>query len=110
MSASKVGGPLQSPWVYDSGSDSNGNRVTLTINFNTTTHALANAVLHRDAGCMYKKIYIGLGPDGTADSTTHVFGIGNLEGDRNITAAGLQAVGLTTIDDVIALGQITAGP
>lgn len=108
--AKKVGGPPQTPWVYDSGADANGNHVSITINFVNATGVLQNAVLHRDAGCLYKNIYIGVGGDGRPDTTVQRFGIGNLEGDRNITAVGLNGAGLTTISDVIALGQITAGP
>jgi hypothetical protein len=104
------GVPPASPYAYDSGEDANGNHVSITINYDNTTRALINCTLHRDADCLYKKIYIGLGEDGTPDTTTHVFGIGNLEGDRNITATGLSAAGLDTIEDVMALGQITAGP
>jgi hypothetical protein len=108
--AQKVGGVQVSPWRYDSGADYQGNHVSITINYDNTTRALINATLHRDPNCMYKRIFIGLGADGTPDTTTHVFGIGNLEGDRNVTAAGLAGVGLNVIEDVFALGQITAGP
>lgn len=107
--AGKTGTPL-SPYVYDSGEDANGKHVTIRINYDNSTRALLGAVLHRDADCLYKRIFIGLGGDGRPDSTTHVFGIGNLEGDRSVTAGGLSAVGLDTIEDVFALGQITAGP
>lgn len=108
--ANKNGGVQVSPWRYDSGMDYQGNHVSITINYDNATRALINATLHRDAGCVYTRIYIGVGADGRPDSTTHVFGIGNLEGDRNVTAAGLAGVGLSVIEDVFALGQITAGP
>lgn len=107
--AGKTGGVPVSPWRYDSGADYQGNHVSITINYDNTTRALINATLHRDAGCMYKRILIGVGADGSPEGSTHTFGIGNLEGDRNITQAGLAAVGLNTIEDVTALGQITAG-
>jgi hypothetical protein len=110
MAAGKVGGVQVSPWRYDSGADFQGNHVSITINYDNATRALLSATLHRDAGCMYTRIYIGLGADGTPDTATHVFGIGNLSGDRNVTAAGLAAAGLNVIEDVFALGQITAGP
>lgn len=110
MAAGKVGGVPVSPFVYDSGADANDKHVTITINYDNATRALLSGTLHRDAGCLYTKIYIGLGADGTPDSTTHVFGIGNLNGDRSVAAAGFAAVGLNTIEDVFALGQITAGP
>lgn len=108
--ANKRGGVQVSPWTYDSGGDANDKHVTIRIDYDNATRALLGAVLHRDAGCLYKRIFIGLGADGTPDSTTHVFGIGNLEGDRNVTPTGLAAVGLNVIEDVFALGQITAGP
>jgi hypothetical protein len=110
MTASKNGGVPVSPWRYDSGADYQGNHVSITINYDNTTRALLGATLHRDAGCVYTKIYIGLGADGKPDSTTHVFNVGNLTGDRSVTPAQLAAVGLSTIEDVNALGQITAGP
>lgn len=102
-------GPPPSPFVYDT-ADYLDRHLTITINYDNSTRALINATVHRDAGCMYKKIYVGLGADGTPDSTTHVFSVPNLEGDRNITAAGLTAAGLNVIEDVYALGQIAAGP
>ena len=104
------GGPIQTPYVYDSGGDFAGLHITITINFNNATRALTGAVIHRDPGCQYTKIYVGLGPDGTPDSGTHTFNVGQLNGDRSFSAAQLLAVGFSTIEDVLALGQITAGP
>jgi hypothetical protein len=103
------GDPISSPYVYDSGSDYQGKHVSITITFDNATRALLAGTLHRDAGCRYTKILIGLGPDGTPDTTTHVFNIGGLTGDLGVTAAQMTAVGLSTIEDVLALGQITAG-
>lgn len=107
--ANKTGIPV-SPFTYDSGEDAHGRHVTIRINYDNVTRALLGAVLHRDAGCLYNKIYVGVGVDGRPDSTTQVFNIPNLEGDRNISAAGLAGGGLNVIEDVFALGQITAGP
>lgn len=103
------GGPIQTPFVYDA-ADYLDRHLTITINFDNATRALQNAVIHRDADCMYIHIYVGVGADGKPDSSTHSFAVPNLEGDRNIGQAGLNGAGLTTIEDVIALGQIAAGP
>jgi hypothetical protein len=108
--ANKTGGVQVSPWTYDSGGDFQNRHVSIVINYDNATRALLGATLHRDAGCVYTKIYIGLGPDGTPDTTTHVFNINNLTGDRSVTPAQLAGVGLSVIEDVFALGQITAGP
>lgn len=109
MVASAKGDPVQSPWVYDSGPDYQGNRLTITVSFNNSTRAVTGAVVHRDAGCVYDHIYIGLGPDGRPNSSTRVFAVPNLEGNRNITAAALNANGINVIEDLFLLGQITAG-
>jgi hypothetical protein len=108
--ANKNGGVQVSPWTYDSGGDYQNKHVSISITYDNATRALTGATLHRDAGCVYTKIYIGLGADGTPDTTTHVFNISNLTGDRSVTAGQLSAVGLNVIEDVFALGQITAGP
>lgn len=106
--AGKIGTPV-SPWVIDSGFDAHGKHCSITINFNNTTLALQSAVLQRDADCMYTRVLIGVGPTGSPEDAPTQFGIGNLEGTRNVTQAGLSAVGLNTLDDVRALGQITFG-
>jgi hypothetical protein len=102
------GGPVTSPYVYDSGGDFQGNHITITVTFDDATRALIGAVVHRDAGCVYTKILIGLGGDGTPNTTTRVINVGNLVGDRSFTPTQMAAVGLNTIDDILAL-QITAG-
>jgi len=104
------GDPITTPWFYDSGGDYQGNHLTITVDFDNVTRAIQGATIHRDAGCAYVRIYVGLGPDGTPNSTTHVFAVPNLEGDRHIGAAAIAAAGITTIEGLLALGQITAGP
>jgi hypothetical protein len=104
------GGAIQSPWVYDSGGDNLDRHVTITITFDNATRAITGATLHRDANCTYTKIYLGLGVDGTPNSTTHVFNIAGVSGDVSRTPAQMAAVGFNVIEDVIALGNITAGP
>lgn len=103
------GDPLLTPYSYDSGEDANGKHVSITINFDNATRVISGGTLHRDPGCLYKHILIGLGPDGKPDDTTHSFNISNVNGDQVVGAAAFTAVGLTTIESVLALGQITAG-
>jgi hypothetical protein len=102
------GGPVVSPYVYDSGGDFQGNHITITVVFNDVSRALTSATVHRDAGCVYTKILIGIGADGTPNTTTKVINVGNLVGDRSFTPTQMAAVGLNTIDDILSL-QITAG-
>jgi hypothetical protein len=68
---------------------------------------------HRDhrgpRRCLYTKILIGLGGDGTPDSTTRKITVP--DGTTVLTPqqlAALAAQGLSTIEDILAL-QITAG-
>ena len=100
------GDPLVSPWLW-SAPDYLERAITLTVNFNNATRALQNSTVVRDAGCLYGHVYIGLGADGTPDTTTKSFAVP--VGTTTLTANQLGNKGLNTIDDVLAL-QITAGP
>lgn len=96
-----------SPWTWSS-ADYQGNTISISIPFNTTTRAILNgSSVTRQAGCVYGHLYIGLGVDGKPDSTLHTFAVA--VGTRTVTAAQMSSVGLSTIDDVMAL-QVTAGP
>lgn len=109
MVASKNGGVAQSPWQYEA-SDYLGRRLSITITFNNATRLITGATVHRDPDCMYTRILVGVGVDGGPDSSTHVFGVPNLEGDRNFGVGAINSVGLSVIEDVFALGQIAAAP
>lgn len=98
-------GTQQSPWVWEA-VDYQGNVIRITVVFNNATRALSSATVSRDAACVYTKIYIGIGADGTPD-TTHAIPVP--AGTTPITARQMAAVGLHVIGDVIAF-QITAGP
>lgn len=84
-----------------------GKVIRLTANFNEATRALTGAVAFRDADCQYRRVYIGLGPDGAPDSTPDVVPVP--AGTTSVSANQLRRNGLRTIEDVTAL-QITAGP
>jgi hypothetical protein len=102
----ETGGPAQSPWVYQA-PDYRGNLIRITITFNNATRAITSATVFRDAACVYTKIYIGLGADGTPNSTNKVFSIP--PGTTSVPLSQLSNNGLNTIEDVLAL-QVTAGP
>ncbi len=107
MAAENKGDPPVSPWVYDSG-DYQDNHIAFTVNFNEQTHAILSARIDRDPGCMYTKIYIGVGEDGSPNNSVRVFSAGQATG-HPIPAAQLSAVGIDTLEDLFQY-QITAGP
>lgn len=84
-----------------------GKVIRITVEWSSATRALSGAVVFRDADCQYQRVYIGVGADGTPDSTPDVVLVP--AGSTNITANQLRRNALRTIDDVVAL-QITAGP
>jgi hypothetical protein len=102
------GDPITSPHVLLQAADSQGLFIRITITFNNNTRALTGATLHRDVGCAYNHLYLGVGADGSPDSATKTFK--NLPtGDTPVSAAQLAAKGLNTAEDCLAF-QITAGP
>lgn len=94
------------PWVWQA-DDYQANIIQITLPWDPTTRALQNGTVFRDAACVYVKIYIGVGTDGTPDTTPNVFTVP--AGTTTLRATALAAKGLNTIDDVTRL-QITAGP
>jgi hypothetical protein len=100
------GPPMSSPYVQ-AFQDNFGNVIRITVTFDNTTRALSGATVYRDANCQWTHIYLGLGADGTPDTTTKAFTVS--AGTTNINANQLRQRGLNTIEDVLAL-QITAGP
>jgi len=103
------GDPIQSPWVYDSGPDYRDKRITITVTFNNATRSITGGTIHRDAGCVYTKIVLGLGQDGTPDSSTRVFNVAGLEGDRSFNKQAFINNGFDTAEDLLTV-QITAVP
>lgn len=99
-------GPRVSPYVYSS-TDHQGKIIRITVNFDNTTRGLIGSVVFRDLACVYRRIYLGRGADGTPNSTDKVFSVP--AGTTNITAIQMAGFGLNVIEDVFAL-QITAGP
>jgi hypothetical protein len=102
------GGTLANPWHWDSGLDANGKLIGVDVTWNSATRALVSATAHRDTGCLYTKIFIGLGPDGIPNTSPEVFDLTGFTGSKTFSAAQMASVGLHTIDDIIST-QITAG-
>lgn len=98
--------PITSPWIWDA-PDYQGNRIKITVTFNNSTRALTGASVFRDPECVYKRVYIGLGPDGTPDTSPDTILVP--DGTTSIPESQLRRNSLATIEDILAL-QITAGP
>jgi hypothetical protein len=98
------GDPISSPYVYDSGGDFQGRHLTATFAFDNVTRVLSGLTVHRDVGCVYVAVLIG-SPNATP---VRVPANGSIPtGDTPVTKGQLNAVGFTTVEDVLAL-QITA--
>lgn len=100
------GDPIMSPWQWQSG-DYRDNVIRITVTFDNVTRALIETTVFRDAACVYRKIYIGVGADGIPDNTPRKINVP--AGSTVVSAAQMATVGLNTIEDVLSF-QITAGP
>jgi hypothetical protein len=98
-------GTQTSPWS-ERFSDYQNNALIVTVNFNQNNRNILDAVITREPGCVYSKLFIGLGPDSKPNSSPMTFEVP--EGVTQITAAQMQGVGLNKIEEILAL-QITAG-
>jgi hypothetical protein len=97
---------MNSPQVQE-WSDNSGFVIRVSTFFDVTTRAITGITVFRDAACHWTRIVIGLGPDGTPDSTTRDITVPS--GTRVLTATQLNALasrGIATIDDFNSL-QIT---
>lgn len=101
-----AGHPVTSPWEYAC-PDYVGLSMGVRIFFDNTTRAITSCVLYRDDGCQFHTFVIGADGsakvyrlDGPADGTGEV---------KTYTAAQMARVGLSTIEDVLAL-QINVEP
>lgn len=102
-----VGGAAPtSPYVLYEAPDYQGFVIRFTVTFDLSNN-LTGATAFRDAACQYKNVYLGLGADGTPNTSTTQFAVPS--GTTNISKAQLNKVGLVTLNDAVAL-QITAGP
>lgn len=102
------GDPISSPWTYEQ-RDINGLAIRATFSFDNTTRALTGAVVYRDPGCLKTTVYIGVGADGTPETTGANRTFVVPDGTTNITSNQMRQRGFSTIEDVLAT-QITCGP
>ena len=97
-----------SPWVYR-GSDWQGRSLSVSAAFIASSpFTLTSVSVSRDAGCMYTRVYFGLGADGRPDTTPRQFSQA-ASGTIVIASAALSAFGFATLADLQA-AQVTAGP
>lgn len=99
-------GPATSPVMY-SFNDYQSNKISITFVFDNTTRAITQCTVSRDAACIYTKIYVGLGADGTVNSTPRVFTVPI--GTTTVPLNQLRNNGINTIEDFFSY-QVTAGP
>lgn len=97
----------QSPWVWQAVDFTRVKVIRITVAFDNATRVLSGATVFRDPECLFTKVYIGVGADGAPDSTPRAIPVP--AGSHAFTAAQMAAVGLHTIEDILAF-QITAGP
>lgn len=99
------GDVLQSPYIarFD---DYLRRAITITVNFDNATRSITGAVVVRDAGCLWTKLLIGLGADGTPDSTTRKVTVP--VGTTPVAKSVFTGFGVDTIEQFQAF-QITAG-
>lgn len=97
---------MTSPWVWESG-DYREKIIRISVGFDPITRLVLSVQVYRDPDCVYGRVYIGLGADGTPNSTINTVPVPI--GNTSIGAAPLRRNGLSTIDDILKL-QITAGP
>ena len=99
--------PLVSPWVWET-YDTPGRVLRVTVSFNNTTHAITGITSHRDSGCAFTQLLIGIPAIGAPNDTDKVLDIP--DGTTVVGAGRLAALasrGLNSIDDILTL-QITA--
>lgn len=102
----KGGTPPTSPWLAYSATDFAGHVISFTVTFDSSNN-LTGATTFRDPACLYTKVYIGVGPDGTPNTTPTQFTVP--AGTLQVTKAQINAIGVFTVSDAQGT-QITAGP
>lgn len=99
------GGLPTSPYLFYSCGDYKGKMITMTVTFDGSNN-LTGATIFRDPACLYQHILIGIGADGSPDSSSMKFTVPG--GTTTVSKAQLNSVGLVTLSDLLSL-QVTAG-
>lgn len=100
-----------SPYVvrfgdYHDAPPSVSSAIVITVNFNDSTRSIINASVTRDAGCQWTKLLIGIGADGSPDSTTRKVNVP--VGTTAVPKSVFTNFGVDTIEEFKAY-QITCG-
>lgn len=106
--AGGVPGPVMNSPQVQEWPDNDGLKIRISTFFDVTTRAITGITVFKDVGCHWNRIVIGLGTDGTPDSTTRDIAVPN--GTTVLTSTQLNRLasrGITTIDEYNSL-QITA--
>lgn len=104
MSARRQDNPPTSPWEWASG-DYQGKEIKITIVFDEGTGGITSVTVFRDPACVYTKLLVGKGVDGSPSSSSRTFSVP--AGTTAVPLAAMVARGFDTISDFLAL-QITA--
>lgn len=102
------GDPITSPYLAYNALDNEGDGISVSVVFDDVTRAITAINTHRDAGCQWTNIAVGLGPDGTPNSSPMQWPVPT--GDYTTTAgdlAYLASVGVSTFEQFMSY-QITA--
>lgn len=102
-------GDIANPYTWEA-RDYLGRAIRIVVTWSTGTPNNITAIdIHRDSGCMYDTVLIGLGGDGNPSNATRRFKVP--VGDTVVNQGQLTALaaqGVATIQDFLSL-QITAG-
>lgn len=99
--------PTPNPYHWESG-DLEGDLITIDFTWDAVTRLILAITVFRDVDCAWNTILIGLGADGSPNSSQRQVSVPI--GTRTLAPTLLSALanhGLSTIDDVLTL-QITA--
>lgn len=102
--------PTVSPWVQEF-VERDDLLLRITVDFNTTTGAITGITTYRHPDCIITKIYIGVGADGTPNSTDKVIDVP--AGTTVLSQQRLNQLanrGLATIKNIAYDLNFTAGP
>jgi hypothetical protein len=97
--------PVTSPWSWQA-SDYQGNTIGLSVTFDGTQALTGTITVHRDAACVYNRLLIGQGPDGTPDTTTRVVDLTGKAGTRSFPLTAARASRLADLKS----DGVTAAP
>lgn len=101
------GDPITSPWIYEA-KDYADNALRITVVFNNVNRKIQTCEVFRDANCVYKNVILGVGTDGSPDSST--FKIPVPVGTTPVPITLFTGKGFNTIEEVLGVAQVTASP